>query len=283
MASSAARSVDQKVRMHEKSADPNQVVLEPKGADANGVRNQLPELRDSVQSDEQFPSNGYSAEDERDALMQEKLKTQIDPVQHPGVTPFGVLQAKDSDFEWLRKKRESEAYANFSAWFAQNFDKMSPVQKQEAKRLFPRFYQERLEQLDRTIALQGKLAKLKLLGIEDKDDLLLQYAAEAGYIDADPLEHILHPERAKAQADRAQRQTRYQRGLFNPNRLLRGDWGDSKRKANADAIFSKRTASATPAYDLGTTRGFSAAGALNDQTERIAGSQEQYNFLQQFL
>lgn len=275
MASSEAKSVDTKIRNHENSADPNQIVLKPAGRE---VGQDLPALRDNAQSDEQFPTNGLGAQDRRDALMSAKLSSQTDK----GVTPFGVLQATDSDFEWLRKKRETEAEANFQAWFAENFDKMSPTQKKLAKEMFPRFYSQRVEQLNRSVKLQAKLAKLKLLGIEDKDDLLLQYAAEAGYIDADPLEHILHPEKRKAQMDADWRKARYKRGLLNPNRLLRGDWGLELREKNAKALTGRDQPKGSAAWELGESRGFSAAPGGN-RNELFKTTKEQLEFMKMVM
>lgn len=277
MASKEAKHVDRAVRAHEDSADPNQLILQ-----SGDRRNALGQFRAANDMDEQFPSSGYQAQEDKDALMASKLSSQTTQ----GVTPFGVLQAKDSDFEWLRRKREASEYANFSAWFATNFDKMDVTQKRLAKQLFPQFYQERLEQLDRSIALQGRLAKLKLLGIEGKDDLLLQYAAEAGFINADPLENILHPEKAKANHDQAQRQLRFSRGLLNPNRLLRGDWGVETRAKNSAQIWEGRPASGAPGLGVDGV-GFSAGGTLSgsdvESWEGTASSKSQHDFIKQFL
>ena len=278
MASKEAKKVDKTVRGHSDSADPNQIVLEPKGRKPNA----LPGLRDPSQSDEQFPTTAYESPEEEDALMTAKLQMQQ---QGKGVTPFGVLQAKDSDFEWLRRKREASEYANFSQWFAQNFDKMDVTQKKLAKELFPSFYNERLQQLDRSISLQAKLAKLKLLGIEGKEDLMLQYAAEAGYIDADPLENILHPERVKALQKEKERQTRFGRGLLNPNRLLRGDWGQKDRATNSSALTGRQSAS--PKYGAGNPFFASdptPSGAhTSPDWEGNMSAQAQHDFMKQLL
>ena len=252
----AAKKVDSRLRAIEDSADPNAVVvgLDSGNAGSGRAAGALAPLRDGKQPDEQFPSSGYQDKDPRDVLMEAKLSSQVEP----GVTPFGVLQAKDSDFEWLRKKRETEAYANFSSWFAEFFDHASPAQKQLAQELFPRFYREREEQLDRSIALQARIAKLKLLGVRNKDDLMLQYAAEAGLIDSDPLEYILHPEKALKQGKKSSRRRQYGRGLFNPRRLHFGDTGPYIARENADSIFgdgrtsARRDAPFVSAVDTGS-------------------------------
>jgi hypothetical protein len=70
-------------------------------------------LRSNTATDEQFPTAALNKSDPRDALQTAKLELQADPEAAPGMTKFGKLIAKDSDFEWLRAKREQEAEANF--------------------------------------------------------------------------------------------------------------------------------------------------------------------------
>lgn len=95
--------------------------------------------------------------------------------------------------------------------------------------------------------------------------MLLQYALESGYLDANPLENILHPERAAL----VSRQDRYVRGILNPRRLLKGDWGERKRKTNASELLSMAPGTA---HQLGTGNfGFSINPGLTDVTERSAG------------
>ncbi len=159
---------------------------------------------------------------------------------------------------------------------------MSPEQKQMARELWPEFYQQRLALLRKQVNLQQKIAELKVTGIKDKDDLMLQYAIEAGFIDADPLENILHPERTLASQDKTKRQSQYVRGLFNPRRLPRGDWGPSVRGHNAQSLLGRDGTSFghVPAYELGTGgKGFSSVGPVDEMTERNPNFLNQYKYL----
>jgi len=97
-----------------------------------------------------------------------------------------------------------------------HYDKASPEQKRTARELYPEFYQMRVELLEKNIRLLERIAKLKVLGAQNRKDVLLQYAIASGYIPADPLENILHPERSEAQQSEERRKARYQRGLLNP-------------------------------------------------------------------
>ncbi len=61
--------------------------------------------------DEQFPTDALTHEDPRDALME--MKQGLQTAGTPGVTPLGVMQAKDSDFEYLLEKEMLGLEADF--------------------------------------------------------------------------------------------------------------------------------------------------------------------------
>ncbi len=298
MASAEAKKVDKKIRKEEAGASPNKIALDG----ANGRKTAAGAATDNLgavplrqrgATDEQFPTDAYEQPSEQDELMNLKLSLQ-DVANNPGNTIFGKLVASDSDFKWLQGKREGEAYANFEQWFCSNYDKMSVTEKAVARKLFPSFYASRLRLLDKQIALQRRIAELKIKGIESKEDLLFQYALEAGYVDANPLHHILDPEGARLAKNRAERIARYGRGLLNPKRLLRGDWGTDVRRNNAlqalrpgaaqsqagaDGVFGNDAA-----YKYGTTGfGFSAGGPLTEIEERVAGISAQDAFMAPLL
>lgn len=271
MATKAQKQISETVRNLEDEASPNAISFAPERDLANT------NLRDKNAMDEQFRTSAYTTKDKQDELMTAKLLLQT----APGVTEFGVLEAKDSDFLWLQKKREQADYANFSNWFAENFDKMDPAQKKLARDMFPTFYQERLEQLHKDVALQGKLAEIKLMGVQNKDDLMLQYAMESGYIEADPLENILHPERSKDAKALVNRKLRYGRGLLNPRRLVRGDYGTTHRYTNADDLIShKMDIRNAQRGDPTQNVGFSS---WTGGREQQAGPKEQMDFLRNLL
>jgi hypothetical protein len=223
--------------------------------------------------DEQFPTEALTQADEQDEIMTMKLALQ--EKDKPGVTKFGLLTAKEDDFKWLAKKKELETEAEFQTWFAEGYDRASPEQKKIARELYPSFYQQRLHKLHKDVELQKRIAEIQLNGIQSKEDLILQFAIEMGFIDGDPLENILHPERAAAAKDKATQQKNFRRGLLNPRRLPRGDWGPRTRMQNAQGLTGKKADAlfpGTPAYKLGTSRGdvnygFSAYGKDKFLTE----------------
>lgn len=199
-------------------ATPDQVLVQRH--DTQTEQDQLAGAPFQREMDEQFPVD-LNAYDDRDNLMKMKLGTQ--PVPGSGITEFGQLQATDADFKWLEKKRAQAELANLQAWFARHYDKASPEQKRTARELYPEFYSMRVELLEKNIRLLERIAKLKVLGAQNRKDVLLQYAIASGYIPEDPLENILHPERAAAQATENSRKARYNRGLLNPRARQRDD------------------------------------------------------------
>lgn len=192
-------------------------------------------LRSRTATDEQFPTADLQQTSEEDALMVEKLQLQPEP----GISVFGKLIAKDSDFEWLRRKKEQDAEASFQQWFASNFDKMSAEQKKMARELFPDFYSQRLKLVDKNLDVMKRLARLKIEGPKDKNDLILLYAMESGLLDSNAMENLLHPERARQAQDANERRQRYGRGLLNSNRLRAGDYGTQSRKLNAQGVTGR--------------------------------------------
>ncbi len=173
--------------------------------------------------DEQFPTDSLTAKDARDRVMEAKLQLQG---AQTGYTPFGKLEAKDSDFEWYQRKAAAAEAANFQAWFAREFDRMSPADKKRAKELYPAFYMERKKLLKRQAKNLFELARLKLEGVQDMDDLKTQYMAESGRLDLGPLQTLLHPEtmhggQSGVDGYRARyAQSKFQRGLLSPFRVF---------------------------------------------------------------
>ena len=170
--------------------------------------------REANMMDEQFPTADLQAKDPRDELMNAKL--QLQQGSSVGYTPFGKLEAKDSDFKWLLEKEAAVERANMEAWFAKNFDYMSPAQKAYAKKIFPQFYDARRRLLKKQVENVFDIARIKLDGLEDFEDMKKQYLLDTGRLDLGPLQNILHPEEVNADGGKKRNRLRFQRGLANP-------------------------------------------------------------------
>lgn len=210
--------------------------------------------------DEQFPTEGLTAYDERDKVMEAKLALQ-DPAR-PGYTKFGKLDAKDEDFKWLAKKQAVVEAANFQQWFAKEFDRMSPAEKKRAKELYPEFYAQRKKLLKKQTKNLFDLARIKLEGIESKEDLMKTYMAETGRLDVGPLKHLLNPEQDDSIFSDGNNKKRFQRGLANPWTVFGKEAlpANVTTRAKEARIYAARNYPAD-AQTYGATSGFPPMGS----------------------
>jgi hypothetical protein len=238
--------------------------------------------REAGVMDEQFPTDSLLAKDARDRVTEAKLQLQT-PGQ-VGYTPFGKLEAKDSDFEWYQRKAAAVEVANFQAWFAKEFDRMSPADKKRAKELYPEFYRQRKKLLKQQTKNLFELARLKLEGVQDMDDLKTQYMAESGRLDLGPLQNLLHPEQVfsrqnpEANDRRDYAQAKFQRGLLSPFRVfgaeatgtfdMSNQWdGQSTRYAQSQ---NYQASTAGTGRKLGLKYGFPPFGNVDPVEEQDA-------------
>lgn len=231
--------------------------------------------------DEQFPTAGLQSSDARDPMM--KTKMELEAVGRanqqasnvtaplPGATPLGLMVAQDSDFQRLIDIREKELEKQFEQWFATNFDKMDPTHKAMARKLYEKFYNDRLRNLDTNLEMTRRLARSKITGIQTKEDLKLAYAAESGMIDTDYLENLLHPEKVARNQQEAARQAAFVRGIFNPKRFVRGDWGPNQRPDNSKKILNRTAASPAALFGVDGNP-FSVIGDVSSAQERNTGA-----------
>jgi hypothetical protein len=234
-------------------------------------------IRDPAAVDVQFPTDAHQESDPRDMMLAAKLDlaraneaaqkaAQPNKPVTPGVTPFGVMQASNSDFQRLIDVREKELELQFEQWFATNFDKMDVTHKATARQLFNKFYEDRLKNLDKNLETTRKIARLKITGPQTKEDLYLLYAQEAGLIDTKYLDNLLHPEKTAYQQNLAYRQSMFRRGLFNPRRFIRGDAGGQYREENAKRATNRNAAPAASGFGVNGNP-FSAVGTVSANEE----------------
>lgn len=231
--------------------------------------------------DEQFPTASLTQyEPEKDREMVARL--QLQDGAPTGYTPFGKMIARDSDFEWYMRKQAAAEKANFQRWFAENFDHMSPAEKQIAKRLYPEFYRERKQLLKVQTKNLMRLAKLKLEGPQSIKDLQTQYLAETGRLDVGPLQNLLHPEQAET-FGQAHSQGAFRRGLANPflamGRFAYGDDTLGGRQVEAKSFAEREYAKQN--YELGFgNQGFPP---LNNANEAQVGDAAWFKVLKSGL
>lgn len=94
-----------------------------------------------------------------------------------------------------------------------------------------------------------RIASLKILGPQNRKDLLLQYAIESGYIDADPLENVMHPERMQSQETETLRRRQYQRGILNPRARANPGYGSEAITADYTMADGQKKSMTERAYN----------------------------------
>lgn len=264
-------------------ANANQIAMAagPDATDRTQQELAATNIRQPNTVDEQFPTAALQSSDPRDPMMKTKMELEaIGRAQQtasgvtaplPGATPLGLMVAQDSDFQRLIDIREKELEMQFEQWFASNFDKMDPTHKAMARKLYEKFYNDRLSNLDQNLETTRRLARMKIAGIQSVEDLKLAYAAESGQIDTDYLDNLLHPERVARNQNEQARQAAFVRGIFNPKRFVRGDWGPNTRVVNSMKYSGRNTASPAALFGVNGDP-FSVVGNVNADQERNVGA-----------
>lgn len=176
-----------------------------------------------------YPRGGLSARDPRDERMAEKMQFVEAGKQAGGVggqTKLGLVTATDSDFEWLAKKRETEAAANFDAWVGSNFHTNDVVKRKWLQEVYPDYYEAREQLMIDRAKFALRVHLLKLRGVANEKDLVLAWGLQTGRVKLDDgWDKIGYTPGFDATVS----QNRFKDGLFSVKRFL----SDSERATNA--------------------------------------------------
>jgi len=176
-----------------------------------------------------YPRGGLQARDPRDELYAEKMQFIKDNNIKNGMTPFGLVQASDKDFEWLRKKRETEAFANLDAWIGKNFHTPSVAQRKWLQETYPEYYEARERLMVDRAKLALRIKLLKLRGPKSQKDLILQWGLQTGRVKLDENWDRVGFYEESGKVDLAAQRTRFKNGLFSFRRYL----SEEERAGNA--------------------------------------------------
>lgn len=117
--------------------------------------------------------------DERYALRGQLLGENNATGVLPGV---GLAMATDKDFEYFHKKALDAQEADFKAWFLAQMDLSTPEKQAYWQSQFPEVFQEKQRLLESQVDIQLKLAKIRMLGPKNKEDYMLLWAIQRGFI-----------------------------------------------------------------------------------------------------
>lgn len=180
-----------------------------------------------------YPRKGFekwSSQDEEKRMKMQFVE------QFKGQTPFGEVYATDSDLQWLRKKRDTEALANFDAWVGENFHKDDVVMRKWLQEIHPQFYDVREKAMVDRAKTALRIHLIKLRGIQSKEDLVLVWGLQTGRVQLDRDWDRIGP--SKQNVDMAEEQKRFKKNLMAPWRYKTdaarfGNAMDSERQDGA--------------------------------------------------
>ena len=163
-----------------------------------------------------------------------------------GISAARPLPYTERDIDYIKRKRDDEEYAAYSAWLGTLFDLTDPAQVALFKQIAPSYFTRREEVINEAIDMTSKYAKLRLFGAQTEEDLKFQWQVETGRVILpsgpiwDPLTWIENTAIQQGVAQKGEDQAVvmaawnqyvYEKGMFSPFRVLPqllGGWGANK-------------------------------------------------------
>lgn len=204
----------------------------------------------------QFPVRLYP-KDDYDKVMQVKMAASQDPTLKNWQKDFTT-----QDAQWLLRKAEAQTGAAFKAWLSTLYDARDPYQAELLNKVFPELSQEQDAVLQQRADLGLRIAKMRLHGPKEPEDLRLLYAIASGAV-TPPRGEIWKPEswfRDSTQVNRLQR------GLFSPFAVYVPS--EDRSRMPMDKIAAMMGSGTTP----GVAGGAGAATAYGSGTTVPIGS-----------
>jgi len=200
-----------------------------------------------------FPANYFQKKDDekRVRLVQDysrwlKSDANLNTLYVPTEDDINVLLRKDQEKELL----------NFETFIQEYFDLSNPIHQKLVRELYPNYFERRLDVIRETLSLQERIAKIKLLGMQTKEDVFFVYGLMNGDIKL-PNDVVFNLDKKVDDPAKA-----FQRGFFNfkkwaqPTPQLKNPLG----KNPGEGIFGK-----------GSGRVLQKAGAMDDRRSIFPG------------
>lgn len=194
-----------------------------------------------------FPANFFAKkDDEKRVRLVQDYSAWLGSPQGPGLKTLYV--PTEDDINVLMRKDQEKELLNFETFIQEYFDLSNPIHQKLVRELYPNYFERRLDVIRETLSLQERIAKIKLLGMQTKEDVFFVY----GFMNGD----IKLPENVVFNLDAQDKNNKdtFTRGFFNYKKWTQG------------------TRSISEANRLGGTRGkgiFSAgSGNVNAGTSR---------------
>jgi len=207
----------------------NQAKRATEAAQGGVITHSVAAAKDGVQTTGAYPRGGLgSADPAHDERMAEKMQM-VAAGGGTGQTPLGLVYASDADFEAMRRKRDTEAFANFDAWVGKNFHTNDLATRKFLQSIWPEYYEARERQMVERAKFALRVNLLNLRGADNEEDLALEWALNTGRVKLDKDWNVIGPHWKGGEENMADSQERFRNGLFSVRRYL----SEKDRKENA--------------------------------------------------
>jgi len=88
----------------------------------------------------------------------------------------------EDDINVLLRKDQEKELLNFETFIQEYFDLSNPIHQKLVRELYPNYFERRLDVIRETLSLQERIAKIKLLGMQTKEDVFFVYGLMNGDI-----------------------------------------------------------------------------------------------------
>lgn len=166
-----------------------------------------------------FPANYFAKKDDekRVRLVQDYSKWLGDE----GLKTLYV--PTEDDINVLLRKDQEKELLNFETFIQEYFDLSNPIHQKLVRELYPNYFERRLDVIRETLSLQERIAKIKLLGMQTKEDVFFVYGLMNGDIKL-PNDVVFNLDAADNNNKKA-----FNRGFFNIKK-----WTEGTKSINAD-------------------------------------------------
>lgn len=128
-----------------------------------------------------FPANYFAKKDD-----EKRVRIVQDYSRWLGSEAGGGLKTlyvpTEDDINVLLRKDQEKELLNFETFIQEYFDLSNPIHQKLVRELYPNYFERRLDVIRETLSLQERIAKIKLLGMQTKEDVFFVYGLMNGDI-----------------------------------------------------------------------------------------------------
>lgn len=134
-----------------------------------------------------------------------------------GKTAAGMAVAPEEFYAYLERKKDAQLYADYQAWAIKQMNTQTPEAQAYWKNILSWVSKRREEILDEQADVQKKLARIRIHGIQNEEDLQFLFALRQGLITLSNSPLYALDEATTVEKGQAP-QNEYTTGMFSPYR-----------------------------------------------------------------